>query len=152
MTDMTVKIKLLPHGTMPIKMTEGSSGFDIINPTRGIVKYTVGTYKYGALESNLYLIPLGFALEIPSGYEGQLRLRSSAAKQGYLIPNAPATIDSDYRGEVCLLVQKPNTVELAKGDRIAQLIFQKVPQIKLLQVDELSDTIRGSGGFGSTNV
>lgn len=146
---VNVYIKVLKHGFIPFKATEGSSGFDLILPTNNLTQYAINTAQ---TDITLYKIPLGFALDTPEGYEAQIRLRSSCAAKGMLIPNSPATIDSDYRGEVQLLIYIPNSVSVSKGDKLAQLVFQKVPEINLLQVDELSDTIRGSGGFGSTNI
>jgi dUTP pyrophosphatase len=99
------------------------------------------------------LVPTGLAVEIPPGYEGQVRPRSGlAAKHGVGMVNAPGTIDSDYRGEVGVLLvnhgQAP--VSFERGERIAQLVFAPVVQAELVLVDELSGTDRGAGGFGST--
>lgn len=98
-------------------------------------------------------IPTGLSLEIPRGYEGQVRPRSGLAlKQGLTVLNAPGTIDADYRGEVqVLLVNLSNMpVTLQRGDRIAQLIIASVTQAEPVEVNELTETGRGAGGFGST--
>ncbi|WP_242393764.1 dUTP diphosphatase [Anaeromyxobacter oryzisoli] len=99
------------------------------------------------------LVPTGLAVEIPPGYEGQVRPRSGLAlRHGIGMVNAPGTIDSDYRGEVGVLLvnhgQAP--VGFARGDRIAQLVIAPVVQAELVLVDALSDSGRGDGGFGST--
>jgi dUTP pyrophosphatase len=99
------------------------------------------------------LVPTGLALEIPPGFEGQVRPRSGlAAKHGIALVNAPGTIDSDYRGEVQVILvnlgQAP--VSFARGDRVAQLVIAPVTRAEVVLVDGLGDTGRGSGGFGST--
>lgn len=101
------------------------------------------------------IVPTGLFIEIPAGYEVQVRPRSGlAAKKGITVLNAPGTIDADYRGEVCvILVNLSNddfTVE--KGERIAQLVLAKHETIEWEAADELSDTSRGVGGFGSTGT
>jgi dUTP pyrophosphatase len=99
------------------------------------------------------LIPSGLHLEIPPGYEGQVRPRSGLAlKQGLTVVNAPGTIDADYRGEVGVILinlsQEDQRIE--PGDRIAQLIFAPVTRAALVEVDQLETSARGTGGFGST--
>ncbi len=100
-------------------------------------------------------IPLGFACAIPAGYEGQVRPRSGlSTKHGISLPNAPGTIDADYRGEMFIalinLGTKPYTI--THGDRIAQLVIAPVVHATLREVEELDETGRGSNGFGSTGV
>ena len=100
-------------------------------------------------------IKTGLFLEIPEGYECQVRPRSGLAfKKGVTVLNSPGTIDADYRGEVGVILvnlsSEPFTVE--HGERIAQLVFAKVKQAKWIEVEELSETERGAGGFGSTGV
>ena len=102
---------------------------------------------------NRALIPTGLYIEMPEGYEAQVRPRSGLAiKYGVTVLNSPGTIDADYRGEICVelinLSNKPYTVE--PGDRIAQLVFNKYEQAKFIEVEELSETERGEGGFGHT--
>jgi dUTP pyrophosphatase len=100
-------------------------------------------------------VPTGLAFAIPQGFEGQVRPRSGLAlKNGVTVLNAPGTIDSDYRGEVkVILVNTSNeTFEITRGMRIAQIVFARVEQMKLQEVSSLDETARGSGGFGSTGV
>ncbi len=99
------------------------------------------------------LVPTGLALEIPPGHEGQVRARSGlAARHGVALVNAPGTIDSDYRGEVKVILvnlgQAP--VAFARGDRIAQLVVAPVTRVDVVLAEDLSETGRGGGGFGST--
>lgn len=99
------------------------------------------------------LVPTGLAVEIPVGYEGQVRARSGlAVKNGIAVLNAPGTIDADYRGEVCVILINLGDQEftLQRGDRIAQLVISPVIQPAIIEVADLSDTSRGEGGFGST--
>lgn len=98
-------------------------------------------------------LPTGWAMELPPGYEGQVRPRSGLAiKAGVTVVNAPGTIDSDYRGEVVVLLvnlgREPQTIR--PGDRIAQLVVAPVVQAEIEEAAELSDTVRGAGGFGHT--
>ena len=98
-------------------------------------------------------IPTGFAIALPSGYEAQIRPRSGLAlKQGLTIPNTPATIDADYRGEVRVLLinHGTETFVVNRGMRIAQILVKPVPKIVWQEVDELPPTVRGEGGFGHT--
>ena len=104
---------------------------------------------------DIALVPTGLSLAIPPGFEGQVRPRSGLAlKHGITLPNSPGTIDADYRGEVCVIMQnggrEPFTIH--RGDRIAQLVITPVLQAHLEVVVELPDTERGTGGFGSTGV
>ncbi len=99
------------------------------------------------------LVPTGLRLEIPQGYEVQIRPRSGLAlKHGITLPNAPGTIDSDYRGPLGVIVMNAGDApfEIAHGDRIAQMVVAPVLQARFHLVDSLSDSARGSGGFGST--
>jgi deoxyuridine 5''-triphosphate nucleotidohydrolase (dut) len=101
------------------------------------------------------LIPTGIAIAMPVGLEAQVRPRSGLAlKHGVTVLNTPGTIDADYRGEVGVILinlgQEPFTVQ--RGDRIAQLVFQYVPRVALVEVEELPPSERGAGGFGSTGV
>lgn len=101
------------------------------------------------------LVPTGLALAIPQGYEGQVRARSGLAlKHGIALVNAPGTIDADYRGElkVILINLGQDAVVINRGDRIAQLVIQKVFQPHIQEVQILDSTQRGEGGFGSTGV
>ncbi len=148
---MKVLIKQLTHGQdlpLPEYQTPDAAGFDVraaIAPGESI------TLAPGERQ----LIPTGFAMELPRGYEAQVRPRSGlAVKNGITLLNSPGTIDADYRGEVkALLVnlsQEPFVIE--RGMRIAQIVIQEVRQAQFELVDELGDTSRGEGGFGSTGV
>ena len=101
------------------------------------------------------MVPTGLYLEIPAGYEVQVRPRSGlAAKKGVTVLNAPGTIDADYRGEVCVILvnlsSEPFVIE--KGERVAQLVLARVEQLEWEETDSLADSERGTGGFGSTGV
>lgn len=141
-----LKVKRLPHcRELPKYATPGSSGMDL----------TAALAQPLRLEPGMRAsIPTGIAVEIPPGFEGQLRPRSGlAAKAGITLTNSVGTIDSDYRGEVKVLLinhgQDPYTFE--PGERIAQLVIMPVPQVELVEVGELnSQNVRGEGGFGST--
>ncbi len=100
-------------------------------------------------------VKTGLKIAIPPGYEGQVRARSSLAAKGLILPNAPGTIDADYRGELMVLltwIGEGNSYTIPKGERIAQLVIAPVPNISFVEVgeSELGDTARGEGGFGST--
>jgi dUTP pyrophosphatase len=99
------------------------------------------------------VVPTGLAVEIPSGHEGQVRARSGlAARHGVALVNAPGTIDSDYRGEVKVILVNLGqaAVPFSRGDRIAQLVVAPVTRVEIALAEDLSDTARGAGGFGST--
>jgi dUTP pyrophosphatase len=101
------------------------------------------------------LLPTGLAMEIPPGYEGQVRPRSGLAlKKGVALVNSPGTIDADYRGEIGIIIinlgQQP--VEFLPGDRVAQLIIAPVTRASLVETEVLNDSVRSSGGFGHTGV
>lgn len=101
------------------------------------------------------LVPTGFCMALPAGYEAQIRPRSGLAyKNGVTCLNTPGTIDADYRGEVHVLLINHGTdiFKIHHGDRIAQMVIAPITQPKFKQVDELSETVRGAGGFGSTGV
>lgn len=128
------------NAQMPEYKTKGAAGFDL---------YVLDDKRITV--SNVWLIPTGLGFEIPEGYQLEIRLRSSAAKLGLIIPNAPCTIDSDYRGEVSIpLASLHNNVVIRKGERIAQAVLMPAPQATLKEVEELGETERGMGGFGST--
>lgn len=142
-----LKIKIINKSNNPLPkyQTAGSSGLDLhANIEKPIIMN----------KNNIVLIPTGLFIEIPEGYEAQVRSRSSLAlKNGIFCLNSPATIDSDYRGELKIilasLTDTPFTIN--HGDRIAQLVFSKVEKAYFEETDSLSDTQRGEGGFGSTN-
>ena len=99
------------------------------------------------------LIHTGLAMAIPEGYEGCIRPRSgNALKLGLTVLNTPGTIDANYRGEIGIILYNSSVepVKVSKGDRVAQMVFQKIPRVEFLEVSELDDTDRNNGGFGST--
>jgi dUTP pyrophosphatase len=148
LSDATVKIPIQRIGDVAVElpryMTAGASGMDVCAAIEAPI-------RLGSLERAR--VPSGFAIAIPRGYEGQVRPRSGAAwKHGLSIPNAPGTIDSDYRGEVAVLLVNLGTepVTIEPGQRIAQLVICPVVRAELVEVEDLDATARGSGGFGHT--
>jgi len=143
---MEVKIINQSNNKVPSYATEGAAGMDIrANLTEAVT--------LAPLERKL--IPTGLYIELPKGCEAQLRARSSwALKRGLILPNAPATIDSDYRGEIKVIFanisNQPQTIE--HGERIAQMVIARYVKVKWAVVQQLNDTTRGEGGFGSTGI
>ena len=123
-------------------------------------QYASGMDVYAAVEETLYLnineiqlVPTGISIAVPAGFEAQIRPRSGLAlKHGITIVNSPGTIDSDYRGEIGIIMCNlgKERFEIKRGMRIAQMVIQPVIQAELHEVDELDDTTRGAGGFGHT--
>lgn len=146
---INVKIKRLEGGLdipLPIRMTEHAAGFDLCAAVRENVTLQPGEIK---------LIPCGFAMAIPPGYEAQVRPRSGlSTKFGITIINAPGTIDADYRGEVHvpLINHGKAAFTVERGMRIAQMLILPVPPVQLVEVEELDETTRGKGGFGHTGT
>ncbi len=144
MQTISVNIVNKSDNPLPAYATKGSAGMDLrANLENEVVLNT--------LERTL--IPTGLFIEIPEGYEAQIRPRSGlAVKQGITCLNTPGTIDSDYRGEVkVILINLSNEVQkIQHGDRIAQMIFAKVEKADFVLVQQLNDTVRGAGGFGHT--
>lgn len=146
---MEIKIKRLPHGeglTLPAYQSAGAAGLDLVAavPSDAPLRLPPGGRA---------LIPTGLALELPAGYEAQARPRSGLAlHHGVTVLNAPGTIDSDYRGEigVILINHGEQPFEIARGARIAQLVIAPVIQAHLVVVEDVAATSRGDGGFGST--
>jgi dUTP pyrophosphatase len=142
-----VLLKVLSHGEgleTPVYATEGSSGCDL----RAAIEASLLILPGGRAR-----VPTGLAVAIPEGYEGQVRIRSGLAHdKGLLVVNAPGTIDSDYRGEIRVIVANLGSepVTLERGERIAQLIFAPVARARFERVPDLPKTHRGEGGFGST--
>jgi dUTP pyrophosphatase len=140
-----VQIKRLPHGAdlpLPAYATSGAAGMDVVSAEDV-------TLAPGARHA----VATGLALAIPEGYEVQVRPRSGLAlKHGITVPNTPGTIDSDYRGELKVILINHGTEDfsIARGDRIAQLVLAPVVQAAWDEVAELDATERGEGGFGST--
>ncbi len=146
MTDrIGVQVKRLPHGeglALPAYATGGAAGMDVLAAED--VTLTPG---------QRHAVATGLALAIPQGYEIQVRPRSGLAlKHGITVPNTPGTIDSDYRGElkVILINHGAEDFAIARGDRVAQLVLAPVTQAAWDEVETLDETARGAGGFGST--
>ena len=129
---------------MPEMATPGAAGYDLC-ASKAV------TIKAGEFEK----VPTGIRISMPVGLEAQVRPRSGlAAKHGVTVLNAPGTIDSDYRGEICVILinHGKKDFQIEPGMRIAQMVFSKVIQVDFKQVDQLDETSRGEGGFGSTGV
>ena len=137
--------KLQKNIILPEYKTDGSSGMDLMANVEQTVKILPGEKK---------IISTGIMVAIPKQYEIQIRPRSGlAAKNGISVLNTPGTIDSDYRGEikVILINLGKDIFEIKKNDRIAQMIVCPIIKVELKEVESLSETVRGAGGFGSTN-
>jgi len=131
---------------IPEYKTHGSAGLDLCSSSEE--KIIINSSEAKIISTNL-------VLEIPEGYEGQIRPRSGLAlKSGITVLNSPGTVDSDYRGEIKVLLinLSKEDFEVKFGDRIAQLIISKYEKVNLVSAKEVSDTERGSGGYGSTGV
>lgn len=139
--DLEVKIKLLEGGKNPERKTSGAACYDCYS-TEDVLLYS----------GNTKLVKLGFCMELPDGYYAEIRGRSGNSSRGILCHTG--IVDSDYRGEVRVILtnlnEKPEPVEIKKGDRVAQMMIKKVTDSDLVLSDELSETFRGDGGFGST--
>ncbi|NLG86933.1 MAG: dUTP diphosphatase [Firmicutes bacterium] len=147
MIDLPVKIKRLPHAKdlpLPTYQTPEAAGLDLYAAVKEPVTLMPGDRT---------LVPTGIAIALPKGLEAQLRPRSGLAlKYGLTLLNSPGTIDSDYRGEIMVLLinlgSKPVTI--SRGDRIAQCVLNAIIQVTLEEVEQLPSTSRGSNGFGHT--
>lgn len=144
MEQITIKVKSISNNSLPKYETLGSSGMDIkANLDSDIVLQPL----------QRTLVPTGLFIELPIGYEAQIRPRSGMAlKQGVTCLNTPGTIDADYRGEIkVILINLSNeAVVISNGERIAQMVIQQVVKANLILVETISDTLRGAGGFGHT--
>jgi dUTP pyrophosphatase len=144
-----VRVVRLPHGAdlpLPAYETEGAAGLDVRAAVAGPVPIPPGA---------IVRIPTGLAIEVPPGFEVQIRPRSGlATRHGVTLPNSPATIDSDYRGEIVvgLVNLGPEPVVVERGMRIAQLVLARVPRLEWEPVTALSPSTRGDGGFGHTGT
>jgi len=140
-----VRIQRLPHGhglPLPAYATSGAAGMDVVSAEALILR-----------PGSRLAVATGFAMAIPTGFEIQVRPRSGLAlKHGIGVANTPGTIDSDYRGEVKVILvnQSDDNFPIARGDRIAQLVLAPVTLATWDEVDTLDETVRGAGGFGST--
>lgn len=144
--EFPIRVKRLPHApeVLPAYATAGAAGFDLLAAENAEV-----------WPGHRCLIRTGLCFEIPLGMEMQVRPRSGlAAKHGITVLNAPGTIDSDFRGEVAVILLNTSELmfEVRRGDRIAQGVIAPVHRAAFVEVEELSDTARGAGGFGSTGV
>jgi dUTP pyrophosphatase len=146
---MKVSIQRLPHALgvpLPAYATEGSAGMDLIAAVENDIELLPGKRA---------IVPTGFSLELPVGFEAQVRPRSGlAANHGITILNTPGTIDSDYRGEVKIILINLGDAPfiVARGMRIAQMIIARHERVELVERQALSQTARGSGGHGSTGL
>ncbi|MEO9527351.1 dUTP diphosphatase [Roseibium sp.] len=144
---VTLELKRLDHGRdlpLPAYQSALAAGLDLLAAVEAPVSLAPGDRA---------LIPTGLAMALPAGFEAQVRPRSGlAAKHGVTVLNTPGTIDADYRGEVkVILINLGNEpFEVGRGERIAQMVIAPVLQARILEVETLSDTARGAGGFGST--
>jgi dUTP pyrophosphatase len=144
---VTVRLLRLRHGqglALPCYQSKHAAGLDVVAAVSEPVELSPGARA---------LVPTGFALELPDGYEAQVRPRSGLAlKHGVTLLNSPGTIDADYRGEVMVLMinHGSETFTIRRGDRIAQLVVAPVSRVDLVAVEVLGETERGPGGFGST--
>ncbi len=145
---MEVKIRCLPHHAgvpLPARQTTESAGYDLCSAAE----------DFTLAPGERRLVPTGLEMELPPGVELQIRPRSGLAlRHGLVLPNAPGTIDPDYRGEVQVIVWNlgGDPVVVRRGDRIAQGVFARFEAPDLRVVDALGETARGAGGFGSTGV
>lgn len=144
---ITIALKRLPHGEglpLPAYATAHAAGMDVVSAEDVTIA-----------PGGRHAVATGFAVAIPEGYEIQVRPRSGLAfKHGISVPNSPGTIDADYRGEVKILLinHGDEPFAIARGERVAQLVPAAVQHARFAEVDELDDTARGAGGFGSTGV
>ena len=147
MTDYEIKIRRLAHGQgleLPAYATAGAAGMDLVAAVDAPVTLLPGGRA---------LIPTGFAMALPEGFELQIRPRSGLAlKHGIVLPNAPGTIDEDYRGEVQVIMMNTGAeaFTVTRGMRIAQAVLAPVWRAAWIEVEDLDNTVRGAGGFGST--
>ncbi|NLR69286.1 dUTP diphosphatase [Novosphingobium sp. ERN07] len=143
--EVPVLVKRLPHGEglpLPAYATEGAAGMDVVSAE-----------DLDLAPGARHAVATGLSIAIPAGYEIQVRPRSGLAlKHGVTVPNTPGTIDSDYRGElkVIMINLGQTSFSIRRGDRVAQLVLAPVTRGTWLEVEELDATVRGEGGFGST--
>ena len=149
MTQIEIAVTRLPHNAdlpLPAYETAQSAGMDLAAAIDAPITLSPGERS---------MVPTGLAIALPAGYEAQVRPRSGlAAKNGVTVLNTPGTVDADYRGEVkVILINLGDTAfEIERGMRIAQMVIAPVTQAAFAEVDELPETARGTGGFGSTGT
>lgn len=143
-TKPVVKFKKLhADAVVPKYQTTGAAGMDLVACNDEPITLWTG--------AEAVLIPTGLSIELPAGYEAQVRPRSGLSLKGVSVANSPGTVDEDYRGEIKVIMRNHgHTIIIHKGDRIAQLVIARVHQGEIVEATELSDTARGAGGFGST--
>jgi dUTP pyrophosphatase len=135
-------VRLTDRGELPEYMTTNAAAADLFSSASTDIP-----------PGRLVIIPTNIAVQIPKGFEGQVRSRSGLAlKKGLMVLNSPGTIDSDYRGEIMVILYNTGKVvqEIKKGERIAQLAVVRISQARFQETDKLDETTRGAGGFGST--
>ena len=146
MTTGVVRFRRLPSNPdlpLPVRATEGAAGYDVRSAAA----------SFDLEPGGIRLVETGLTMELPDGVECQVRPRSGlAVRHGITLPNSPGTIDPDYRGELKVPLQNlgPETVRIERGDRVAQLVFARFEVLAVEEAVELSETERGTGGFGST--
>ena len=144
---VTLELKRLEHGKdlpLPAYQSNLAAGLDLVAAVDSPLVLSPGMRA---------LVPTGLSMALPAGFEAQVRPRSGlAAKYGVTVLNTPGTIDADYRGEVKVILINlgDNAFEITRGERIAQMVIAPVLQAKIAEVENLPDTARGTGGFGST--
>ncbi len=149
MTSVDIAVEVLPHGNglpLPSYATDGAAGMDLLAAVTEALTLAPGARA---------VVPTGLRLAVPEGYEAQVRARSGLAlKSGIIVPNGPGTIDSDYRGELGVIVANISDAAfvIERGMRIAQLLIAPVTRGRWRQVETLPETARGTGGFGSTGT
>jgi len=149
MTEISISIRRLPHGAdlaLPAYATALSAGMDLLAAVAGPVLLAPGARA---------LIPTGIAIALPPGFEAQVRPRSGLAlKNGVTVLNSPGTIDADYRGEVGVILSNQSDLAftIERGMRIAQMVIARHERAAWVEVDNLDETARGAGGFGSTGT
>ncbi|MGJ5204115.1 dUTP diphosphatase [Bradyrhizobium sp. HKCCYLR20261] len=148
-TSIRIDVQILPHGQgmpLPAYQTVHAAGMDLLAAVPADAPLTLDPGRHA-------MVPTGLSIALPDGYEAQVRPRSGlAARHGVTVLNSPGTIDADYRGEICVLLinhgETPFTIR--RGERIAQMVIAAVVRAELSVATTLSETARGSGGFGST--
>ncbi|ESR25848.1 dUTP diphosphatase [Lutibaculum baratangense] len=146
---LALRIRRLPHADglpLPAYASEGAAGLDLVAAVPADAPLTLAP-------GERVLVPTGLAMALPAGHEGQVRPRSGlASRSGVTVLNSPGTVDEDYRGEVKVLLVNlgREAVEIARGDRIAQLVVAPVTKVTIIETGTLPESLRGEGGFGST--
>jgi len=151
---MKVKIINLSKFPLPEYSTKGAAGIDLkIDFERTFLPFN-GLSSYNLFPKEIFIFKTGLFVEIPEGYELQIRSRSGLSTKGIIIANSPGTIDSDYRGEIGLIISNISSKSyfINDGDRLAQAVLKKVEKIEWEQVEKLEETERGKGGYGHTGV